>query len=236
MNKIILIIFLIASPFLKAQSFEGTLTYLCEGLINNNKTEISELKSLTNGGWSDTIRITFKKGDYFEVGNNKTHSKRLYRADSNKIYAWGQPKDTNICTIYETNLDLIKKTKKQEEKFGILDTLVVVKGVLCKVIRITSNSLTYEYYFNDSLYKMQSNYYSKHCWQGWYTFLKHTNALPIMIVVKTKTKSNSITACMTLVEAKEEFVNEQLFNVPELLPSEIKSFITNQKVMLLKSP
>ncbi len=239
MKKILVFLTLSLVGLAKAQSFEGTLSYECTFIVSEKMSNLGitleslKKQSISMGGWVDTIKTTYKKGNYLTVLNNKIHSRILYRADSNKIYSWNQPMDSSICTVIDAGFEKDERINGQEPLITLLDTNIKIYGHSCKLVRIKWKTDTYEYYFSDSLYPMLASYYNKHICEGWYAFLSHSNALPIMLVKKSK---SSVTAIITLFESKEEKVNDNVFIVPELVPSNVNSFIPYQKVMRLKNP
>jgi hypothetical protein len=60
---------------------------------------------------------------------------------------------------------------------------------------------------------MLARFYANHAKGSWNAYLRRANALPIMIVEKN---NFYITKVYTLVSAKEQNINDNVFDVPEL--------------------
>ena len=142
MRKSILFIFLIASALAKAQTFEGTLTYVCSIELSKNmvKKGLSKDSTLTqlrkNDALFDTLKTIYKEGNYLRVVGNKHQTKILYRADSNKIYVFEQSKGKNIGTVSDAGIDFEKTINRQEAVITTPDTLIWVNGIACNLVRI----------------------------------------------------------------------------------------------------
>jgi hypothetical protein len=219
-KKSILFIFLIASALTKAQSFEGTLIYVCDIELSKNMAKKGQSKDSTltqlrkNDAWFDTLKTVYKEGNYLKVLGNKHQSKILYRADSNKIYAFESSKGKNIGTVSNADIDFEKTMNGQEAVITTPDTLVWVNGIACNLVRIQMKFVTYEYYYSKAHYPMTARFYANHAVGSWYAYLRRANALPIMMVIKS---DYSITKIFTLISAKEEKINDNIFTAPELV-------------------
>jgi hypothetical protein len=130
-------------------------------------------------------------------------------------------------------MDLDQTLSGKAPIISLPDTIALVNGISCSVLRIKWKSGTYEYYYNKTLYPMLAAYYEKHICEGWYSFLSISNALPIMLVKKTK---NGMNAILTLVSAEAESINDNVFTAPLLEATDTESLLPNQKVMRLKTP
>ncbi len=220
MNKAILFIFLFASALTKAQTFEGTLTYVCSIELSKNMVKKGQSKDSTliqlikNDAWFDTLKIIYKEGNYLRVLGNKNLSKILYRADSNKIYAFESSNGKDIGTAYDAGIDFEKTMNGQEAVITTPDTLVWVNGIACNLVRIQMKLLTYEYYYSKVHYPMLARFYANHAVGSWNAYLRRANALPIMIVEKP---NFYITNVYTLISAKEENISDNVFTAPELV-------------------
>lgn len=220
MNKTILFIFLIASALAKAQTFEGTLTYVCDIEISKNMAKKGQSKDSTltqlrkKDAWCDTFKTIYKEGNYLRVLGNKHLSKILYRADSNKIYYFEQSNGKNIETVSDAGIDFEKTMNGQEAVITTPDTLVWVNGIACNLVRIQTELQTFEYYYSKALYPMLARFYANHVNGYWYAYLRRANSLPIMIVEKN---NFYITNIYTLISAKEENISDNVFTAPELV-------------------
>jgi hypothetical protein len=221
MKKSILFILLVASAFVKAQTFEGTLTYVCDIEISKNMAKKVQSKDSTltqlrkNDAWFDTLKTVYKEGNYLRVVGNKHQTKILYRADSNKIYVFEQSNGKNIGTVSDAGIDIEKTINRQEAVITTPDTMVWVNGIACNLVRIEMKLQTYEFYYNKAYYPMLARFYANHVKGSWNAYLRRANALPIMIVEKN---NFYITKVYTLISAKEENISDNVFDVPELEP------------------
>ena len=220
MNKTILFIFLIASALAKAQTFEGTLTYVCDIELSKNMVKKGQSKDSTltqlrkNDAWFDTLKTIYKEGNYLRLLSNKHQTKILYRADSNKIYVFEQSNGKNIGTASDAGIDFEKTMNGQEAVITTPDTLVWVNGIACNLVRVQMKLTTYEFYYSKDHYPMLARFYANHVRGSWNAYLRRANALPIMIVEKT---NSYITKVYTLISAKEENISDNVFTAPELV-------------------
>src|SRR5436190_1201682 len=110
MKQILLALFLLSTGLSSGQSFEGTLTYIShlevsESLIKMGMTKEMLLdKMKQDGTWADTIRTSYKQGNYYTLLNNNPKSWTIYKAETNEIYSLQDASD--ICTVTDASIDL----------------------------------------------------------------------------------------------------------------------------------
>ena len=239
MRQLLLIIILLTTLLTFGQSYEGTLTYVTdievsEKLVKMGMTKQILLDKMKNeGSWSDTIRTSYKQGNYYTLLNNNPKSWAIFRADSNKIYSLQDGEASDICTVTDASIDLEFTMTGEMPKVDKLDTTVNIDGVSCSIVRVKWKSGTYDYYYNQTELKVDGSLYAKHTTDGWAEFLKISNALPRRIV---KSVNGMMTITMTLTKSKPEVVDEKLFIIPKLVPDENLNIvkIADRKMMRIE--
>ena len=221
------------------QSYEGTLTYVADFKVSEKlvkmgitkQTLLDKMKS--EGSWSDTIRTSYNKhGDYYTLRNTSPKSWSIYKTGNNKIYAMQDGEASDICAVTDAvdlEFTITGKTPTAEK----LDSIVIIDGVSCSLVRITWKSGTYDYYYNQTKFTVDGSLFAKHTYDGWAGFLKIANALPIRIV---KTTKGMMSLTMTLISSKTDVVDEKLFSIPKLVHDKDLNIIKvpNTEMMRIK--
>ncbi|MFZ4401091.1 MAG: hypothetical protein ACOYO1_13725 [Bacteroidales bacterium] len=239
MRKILIAILFLSTGFLYGQSFEGTLTYVSELEISPKMAKMGVTKEMLldkmkkEGSWSDTLRTTYKKGNYLTLLNNDLKSRSIYKSDSNKIYSLQDGDSSDICTVTDASVDLEFSLTGKLPTVEKLDTITIVNGVSCNIIRVKWKSGTYDYYYNSKNLTVNASDFANHIYDGWAEYLKISNALPLKIV---KTTKGMMTITMTLVSSQPEVINEKIFSIPTLISdNDLNSVKTaNREVMRIK--
>ncbi len=221
------------------QTFEGTLTYfsdieVAEKLLKKGITKeqlIAQMKK--DGSYSDTIKVSYKKGDYYTLVNTKPKSWSIYKANTNKIYAMQAGEAKDICTVTDASIDTENKMTGKMPSVEKLDTSVIVNGASCNVVRVRWKSGIYDYYYDSTKLIVDPILYAKHIYDGWSEFLKISKSLPVRIV---KTTKGAMTITLTLVSTKKEVVSPNLFLLPKLVPDDNLNLIKypNREFMRIK--
>ncbi len=91
------------------QSYEGTLIYVADfevpekhpkkGLTKQELLDIMKSK----GSWPDTVRTSYKQGNYYTLLNTNPKSWSIYRADCNKIYSMQGGENSDICNVIDAS-------------------------------------------------------------------------------------------------------------------------------------
>jgi hypothetical protein len=239
MRKILSVIFVFVTLLSFGQSFEGVLTYstdfdVSEKLLKMGLTKQKMLdKMKKEGSWSDTIKISYKKGNYYTLYYNNPKSWSIYKADKNKIYSMQAGEASDICTVTDASIDLEFTMTGKMPTINKLDTIVNVNGVNCSIIRVKWNSGIYDYYYNQTKFNVDPILFSNHIFDGWAEFLKISKALPVKIV---KTTKGMMTISMTLISSSIEVVDEKIFSIPNLLTDKNLNIVkkANVEVMRIK--
>lgn len=212
------LILLFSASLSQAQSFQGTLTYVTDFELSEKVkamgiTKESLLdKMIKEGSWSDTVRMTYKQGNYYCLPNKEPKSFSIYKAETNKIYMIDE--ETGICKIKDASIDYEFQLTGHKPVIKKLDTVVVINGNKCDVVRVKWDGEEYHYYYNPLKLKVNPELFSRHLYDGWAEFLKISKALPVRLVKVTK---GMMTVTMTLVDVKEKEVNSNLFKIPALV-------------------
>jgi len=221
MKNSILLIFLFFSTWLSGQSFEGTLTYTVDLIVSEKlakkgvTTESLKEKMMAESSFSDTVKVTFKEGNYYTVYcNSKNNTWNIYKAETNKIYGFQKGENSDICSVLDASIDLEFQYTGTMPTFQLLDSTCIVNGITCKIVKVKWKSGAYYYNYNESKLKVNPELYSKLVYDGWAEFLKISGgALPLRIVKKV---SGMMTTVHTLISEKKEQINPALFNIPKL--------------------
>lgn len=217
-----------------AQNFEGTLTYSIELSLGETLKDMGITKAflkekmINDSIWADTIRTTYKGGNYINIPNTIFPTKTIYRADSNKIFTFSE----STCLVGDAAIDLEESLTKKAPKVFKRDTVVEIDGKKCSVVRVQWKTGYTDYYYAENTYPMDAALYSKHKYDGWGAYLEIAKTLPLRI---TKSALGTITT-LTLVSSEAKDVDIALFNIPELEADEILSFMNklNMKAMKVK--
>ena len=225
------------------QSFEGKLTFKVEfdiktqkiGGLQITKEQVIE-KMKKDGEYFDAISITLKEGNYIKEDNSSSERRIIYKSDLNKIYTF--QKDFEYVIITDANKYNSKNLELKEPEFEKIDSVKIINGNTCKLIRLSWGKLGEEYYFyNVEAARLDPGLFTKHNYEYFNRIVEMTNSYPLEII---KTLNNFISVKMTLVGIKEEKIDESLFEIPALEKAEKDYYemmlqMTGSEVMKLKN-
>jgi len=239
MRNILIAILFLSTGLTFGQSFEGTLTYVSELEVLPKMTKMGVTKEMLidkmkqEGSWSDTIKTSYKHGNYVTFLNNSLKSRTIYNSDSNKIYSLQNGDASDICTVTDASIDLESVMTGKLLTVEKLDTNVIVDGINCNIVRVKWKSGTYDYYYNSNKLTVDTTLFAQHLYDGWSEYLKISNSLPLKIVKMTK---GMMTITMTLVSSKVEVINEKMFIIPTLISDKDLNVvkIANREIMRIK--
>ena len=230
MKRILFVVFAILTCSLTfGQSFEGKLTYKVEfdfktqkiGDFEITKEQVIE-KMKTDGEYFDTIIVTLKEGNYIKEDNSSLENRYIYKSDDNKIYFF--QKDSEYEFIIDANK--YNATNIQlEPQVEMIDSLKLVNGINCKMIKLSWDQLGEEYYFyNSEIAKVDAILFKNHNYEYFNTVVEKTNSYPLEIIKKVGDFSS---IKMTLVSISEENISDELFDI-EKIKSQKSSQFQNQ--------
>ncbi len=239
MKRKLTILFLFFTGITYGQSFEGTLTYktdieAAEKLVKMGMTTEKLIASMKQDGtYSDTIKICYKKGNYYTLQNSKPKSWTIYKADSGKIYTMQDGESKDICTVLDATIDMESKMTGTMPTVMKLDTTFLNNNLPCFIVRVKWKSGTYDYYYDSTKLIVNPSLFEKHTYDGWAEFLKISKSLPFKIV---KTTKGIMSISMTLVSTKNEAINDKLFSIPSLVADKNLNIIksANRELMRIK--
>lgn len=239
MRQILTTILLFTTLLSFGQTYEGTLTYVADFEVSEKLVKMGMTKQIlldkmkSEGSWSDTIRTSYKQGNYYTLLNSNPKSWSTYRADNNKIYSMQDGEASDICTVTDASIDLEFTMTGKMPIVEKIDTTVIVGRVPCSIVRVKWKSGTYDYYYNETKFTIDASLFSKHTYDGWADFLKISKALPLKIV---KTTKGMMTITMTLISSKTEVIDDKLFSIPTLVPDKDLNVvkIANREIMRIK--
>ncbi|SHH21518.1 hypothetical protein SAMN04488109_3201 [Chryseolinea serpens] len=221
MTRLLTLLLLCTTLLSQAQSFEGTLVYKADYEVTvSEKMKASGItaekiidRMKSDGSYIDTVKSTYKKGNYRSEMNSHPSTWVIYRNDANKLYTFQDGEAKDICTVTDMSIDLEFQLTGKKPVITKLDTTVNVGGTPCEVVRVKWQSGSYDYYFNKTKNAIDPTLYAKHVYDGWADYLSIAKALPIKIV-KRVGKLSVIT--LTLVAQKTGPVDDALFKIPKL--------------------
>lgn len=225
------------------QSFEGKLIYKVEFDIKTQKIGSFEItkeqvieKMKKEGEYFDSITVTFKNGNYLKEDNSNLEKRIIYKSTLNKIYTF--QKDFEYVLITDANKFNALNLKFKEPKIEKIDSLKIINGNNCKLLKLSWDKLGDEYYFyNPEIAKLDTKLFNKHNYEYLNTILGITNSYPLEIIKKI---SNFISVKMTLIDIKEDKIEDSLFELPKFKKAEKDYYemmlkMTGSEVMKIKN-
>lgn len=219
MKQIITLLFLVISIGMNSQSFEGTLVYSMDFEVSENLAKMGLTKEMLkaemeeDGSWSDFINITYKQGFYRQQSSSVFKTELIYRPDSNKLYTFQSGEAADICTVTDVSKDLEFSMTGEMPTVKLLDSIVEYNDYKLKVVEVKWKTGKYYYLFTENHFKANPADYKGHIYDGFYEYLKLSEAYPIVIV---REAGLTITITMSMVSFIEEKVSSDIFEVPQL--------------------
>jgi hypothetical protein len=209
--------------FCHSQSFQGSILYyqdfeLPKSFLDMGITKEVMLKKMNSDGqWFDSVKISYKQGNYYSIGNNVKKTLKIYKADVNKSYNF----DGDICAVQDAiDLDLDGSPDKPQVIEDIEGTLTVM-GLPCKGIRMKWKLGSVEYYYHPQQAAVDPALFAKHSSDGFAEFVKRSKCLPMKIVKNAM----GMLISQTAVQVKPEEVSASLFKIPELVEDKDLNFL-----------
>jgi hypothetical protein len=159
----------------------------------------------------------------------------LYKSDLNKIYTFQSGFEYVLIT--DANNYNAKGLELKGPKIEQLDSVKIINGHRCKLLKLSWGRLGEEYYFyNPYIAKLDPKLFGKHNYEYLNTIIELTNSYPLEIVKKI---NNFVSVKMTLVAISEHKIDDSLFELPELEKAEKDYYemmlkMTGSEVMKLK--
>ncbi len=163
-----------------------------------------------DGTWADTVEITYKGGNYAALAHDDYHSLMIYRADSNRIFAFEHGWD--ICTVADASQDF-EFALPGETPVITHSTEATAAGQPCGVVRVQWKTGSCDYYYHPFATPIDPELYLCHAHNAWYEFLSISHSLPFQIV---KTVNHVSMTTYTLVAIRWQPVDDNVFALPEL--------------------
>ncbi len=241
MRGITTLILLLTTLQIFGQSFEGTLVYKVDfefhisdkmakmGVTN----EMLKERMIREGSSTDSLKMCFKQGDYISYTNFNPQSWSIYKQQNNKLYSFQNGEASDICTVTDVSFDSEFQLTGIKPTITKLDTLVVINGIKCEIVRVKWKSGTYDYYFNSTFLKVDNKLFENHHYDGWAEFLAISNSLPVKIV---KTVKGLTVVTLTLIRNKAETIDSNLFLIPTLIEDKDLNIMkfTNRELFRIK--
>jgi hypothetical protein len=195
--KVIIGVFLLISVHIKAQSFEGKISY-----NNYYQSKLANLKSEQLNAMMGTKQDFYIKGSsYKSVFNGAFTRMQIYKTSENKSYTLTGKNDTLYFEDYGINKDEAVKSE-------LLKNQDTVMGIPCDVLIVeTKKSKTY-FYFNYQ-YSVNPELFKQHTYGNWYYTISKTMALPLKTVYQTE----QFILTSTVIEIKEQKLEDAFFEI-----------------------
>lgn len=199
MQKIMTAILLVLiSTCIKAQFFEGCLTY------KNSYT--SKLPAVTSEMLvkmaGDTGRYFIKEGSYKSLLNGFTTEWQVYSQTENKLFT----KMKNSKTVYWNDAAINNDTVLNYEILKNADTVL---GYTCDMLVLHCTSGDQKYIYNNTI-TVNEKPFKSHAYGNWYNYVSITGALPLKMILETK----EFTMISEAVEVKPIKLEADFFNLP----------------------
>lgn len=200
---------LAAHFFSYCQTYEGWITYKME-MENPMASKITEEQ------WQEITKEKFGEKGYIEQqyfykeGNYTSHmiaarkGCQTYNPDDGLLYSWEENSDTAITV----------DSKKYMDKFDeIVDAkgTDTIMGIVCKSVIVKSKMGEMTLWYNSDYFKMDATLYEGHIYGHWEQILNKIGCLPL----KMNHKAFMMNMTQTMIEYKEEAVDDITFEIPE---------------------
>lgn len=200
----IFLLLLVAGVAVKAQPFEGTITY--------QNAYQCKIPNVTNEAFTammgTSITYSIKGASYKTASNGTLLLWQLYLPKDNKLYTKFSNSPAVLWNDAAVNSDEVLKSELNKEVVDIL-------GYKCDELILTCKSGVQKYYFNSKL-KMDAKLFENHKYGNFYDYVSKANAIPLKVVVDNVQYSLESTA--TAVQAQK--IDEAIFALPENVPFE----------------
>ena len=241
MKQAFTFLFLLVAVVVNGQSYEGTLVYKTEYIFQLSEKmkqmgitdEMMKEKMKKEGSMPDSIKTCYKQRDYISYTNFTPASWSVYKSKENKLYTFQEGEASDLCTVTDVSVDLEEQMTGNKTVIEKLDTLVDFNGMKCEVVRVKWKTGNYDYYYNNSLLKVDYRLFQNHVYDGWADYLKIAGALPVKIVKSVK---GIATVTFSLIRHTEEPIDAHLFEIPKLIKDEELNVIkvANREIMRIE--
>lgn len=208
-NLLVISLLLICS-MLTAQSFEGKITYKLE--MQNPYPDM-----VTAEQWAEQIKEIFGEKGYMtshyyyknanyvsEIEAGKETGFQLYNPKDGLIYSWQKGAATAVTLDSKKNMDSFVEFVDSGETETVMD-------IPCQVIIIKSKLEEMKIWYNSDHFKVDPTLFAGHVYGQYDKMLEKTGSLPI----KTEVKGLSGHIIMTMIDHKQEAVEDSKFVLPE---------------------
>ncbi len=197
MKKIVLFLVLSVS-LIKAQSFEGVITYTN---VLTSKTPRMTNEQLT-AMLGSRIDYFYKNGIYKSTTNGSASQWQLYVPKENRVYTKTAGSENLYWSDAAVNSDEVLSSSVKKNALKILE-------YNCDALILNCRSGTQTYYYNKEL-AIDANLFKNHHYGNWYAFLKQSGALALKTVIETPQFRLESTAS----SIKKKKLDDTLFALP----------------------
>jgi hypothetical protein len=197
MKKSTIIILCFIALTSSAQIFEGKIVY-----NNSYKSKIANLKDEQLNSMMGTKQEYHIKGNsYKSLFNGGFVKMQIYIGEENKSYTLTAKSDTLFWQDYAKNKEPAVNFEIQKGK----DTLM---NIPCDVMIVNTSKSKIYYYYN-SEYAVNPEFFSNHNYGNWYYIISKTKALPLKTVYET----DQFILTSTAVEILPMTLDKEFFNI-----------------------
>ncbi len=211
LRKYTLPLFLICLGFLplKAQNFEGWITYKTEA-VNPHPDKMPD--SVWMAGVKEQFgekgyiiqKYFYSEGNYFsEIGEGENKGYQLFNRENKFIYSWKQGSDTASSVNSRKNSDKIIEIIALKKRQEIL-------GIQCQGLLIKSKSEGLTLWYNQDYFKMDPKLFKSHDYRFWNKILKEIGCLPL----KMELEGMMVHIVQTATSYKETSIPKETFTIP----------------------
>jgi len=219
-----LILFSHSAILLWGQSFEGSVIYkteyqfqISDRVARAGITEVKLRKQMKDEGVNlDSMKITYRQGDYIAYTSVKPAAWSIYKAVDHKIYRFLE-RAPDLCVVFDASIDMDARLARQSPTIVKLDTTAEINGLTCQVVQVKwKTGSCFEYWYNPDTLMVDPTLFRGYVYQGWAGYLQLARALPLKIV---EYKSGVAIITTTLIAQRPEKVDPALFILPKLASS-----------------
>ncbi len=199
MKNLAIIIFLLISVSVYAQTFEGKISYQNKYTSRMKDPNSEQLAALMG----TTQEYYIKDGNYKTVTNGTLAQWQLYNNKENKLFYKMSNSADIIWSDGSVNEDTVIKIEKNKNAEIIL-------GYSCDELILYTKGGAQKYYYNAKL-SINPALFANHKYGNWYAYVKSAKAIPLKIVIT----NSQFTLENVATEIKKMKLEDNLFRLPE---------------------
>lgn len=192
--------FLIPTSNVRAQFFEGNVTYLFE-IRNGDPNTFPD--SLFNLMYKDAPVISYtyyyKDNKYKSLTNSDTKRVQIYEPSENRIYSYTEGSEFAFWSEWDN--------KTTVEKLDKVDTIL---GIQCSAVILKNSHSETTLYF-PSAYRVDTSKFNE--FNAWENYLRIAGSIPLKYIIRTNGAAHVI--ILTASAITEEKMEDDFFRIPK---------------------